>query len=32
MKIKKLVKKNLCKKSVVLYGEFYPGTMFGLCD
>ena len=32
MKIKKLVKKNNYKKAVVLFGEFYEGSMFGFCE
>lgn len=30
--MKRLNKKNIKKKFVVLYEEFYPGTMFGLCE
>lgn len=30
--MKKLVKKNTQKMTVVLYDEYMPGTMFGLCD
>lgn len=31
-KMKKLKKRNIQKKYIVLYEEYYPGTMFGLCD
>ena len=29
--MKKLKKRNIQKKYIVLYEEYYPGTMFGLC-
>lgn len=30
--MKKLVKKNIRNRQVVLFNEYMPGTMFGLCD
>ncbi len=30
--MKKLTKRNTKKKYVVLYEEYYSGSMFGLCE